>query len=186
MSVATTDSTAVNKLITDLQSSDDAVRGAAWQGAAALGAPAVRPLIELMAAPHFETARSAKRALAKIVRQAGRPKAAKERKAVQLEMISALAYASALVCREVIWLLSEIGDSDAVEGLAALVLNIDVREDARCALERIPTSKATRALAKSLKTAPEDFRPALAHSLRVRGRKIKDYPCQKLVPTKPV
>lgn len=186
MSVPTVESTAVNKLIADLQSSDDAIRGAAWQGAAALGAPAVRPMTKLMTAPHFETARSAKRALAKIVRQAGRPKAAKERKAVQLELISALASASAPVCREVIWLLSEVGDSDAVEALAALLVNVGVREDARCALERIPTSKATRALAKSLKYSTKDFRPALAHSLRVRGRKIREYPSQKLVPAKPV
>ncbi len=186
MIIQTADSAAVKKLIADLQSSDDAVRAAAWQGAAPLGAPAVGPLTELMAAPNFETARSAKRALAKIIRHAGRPKAARERKAVQAELIASLTSAPAPVCREVIWMLSEIGDSDAVDSLAALLVNVEVREDARCALEQIPTSKATRALAKSLKYLPEDFRPALAHSLRVRGRRIRDYPSRKLVPAKPV
>ena len=184
MSVQPQDSATVNRLITDLQSSDDTVRGAAWQSAAPLGALAVKPLVQLMTHQDFEIARAAKRALWKIVRRAGRPRAARERKAVQTELVSSLKSSPVPVCREGIWMLSEIGDSATVEPLAALLANVDVREDARCALERIPTSKATRALDKSLKNLPEDFRPALANSLRVRGRKIKSYPGQKLVPVK--
>jgi len=184
MSVQPQDSATVNRLITDLQSSDDTVRGAAWQSAAPLGALAVKPLVQLMTHQDFEIARAAKRALWKIVRHAGRPRAARERKAVQTELVSSLKSSPVPVCREVIWMLSEIGDSATVEPLTALLVNVGVREDARCALERIPTSKATRALDKSLKNLPEDFRPALANSLRVRGRKIKSYPGQKLVPVK--
>jgi HEAT repeat protein len=177
-------STAVIKLINDLQSTDDTIRSAAWQGAAPSGAPAVKPLAGVMTDADFETARAAKRALWKIVRFVGRPKAGKERKAVQSELISVLQTAPTPVRREVVWMLSEVGDAGSVEALSALLVEVDVREDARCALERIPGSKATRALEVALTTVPEDFRPAVANSLRVRGRKVDSYPSQKFVPTK--
>lgn len=182
--VALADTAAIAKLIADLQSADDAVRGAAWQGAATSGAPAVKPLAGVMAHQDFEIARAAKRALWKLVRHVGRPKAGKERKAVQTELLSLLQAAPVPVRRVAVWMLSEIGDADAVEPLAALLTDGELREDARCALERIPTSKATRALDKALKTGREDFRPALANSLRVRRRKVAGYPSQKLVPAK--
>jgi HEAT repeat protein len=185
MNSQTTDSANVNKLIADLQSSDDAIRGAAWQGAATFGSAAVKPLASLMTHENFEIARSAKRALWKIVRHAGRPKATKERKAVQSELVSLLQAAPVAVRGEAAWMLSEIGDSHAVEPLASLLMNAEAREAARCALERIPISKAVRALENALKTGPEVFRPAVANSLRVRGRKVAGYPTQKLVPSKP-
>jgi len=174
----------VNMLIADLQSGDDAVRGAAWQSAATFGSAAVKPLANLMTHGNFEIARSAKRALWRIVRHAGRPKATKERKTLQVELISLLQAAPVAVRCESAWMLSEIGDSRAVAALASLLTEASVREAARCALERIPSSKAVRALEKALETAAEDFRPALANSLRVRGRKVAGYPTQKLVPTK--
>ena len=185
--VATTavlaDSMSIDKLITDLQSADDAIRGAAWQGAATSGAAAVKPLAGLMAHQDFEIARAAKRALWMIVRYVGRPKAEEEGKAVQVELIFVLHTAPASVRRDVVWMLSEIGDEMAIQPLAALLTEAEVREDARCALERIPSSKAVRALEQALKTGPEEFRPALANSLRVRGRKVAGYPSLKLVPT---
>jgi len=184
MNAQSTDTAAINKLIADLQSGDDAVRGAAWQGAAPLGAPAVKPLTGMMAHQDFEIARAAKRALWRIVRYSARPKADKARKAVQMELVFLLQTTPVPVRREILWMLSEMGDSHAV-GLIAIWLRDDaVREDARCSLERIPGSKATHALGDALKNAPEDFRSALANSLRARGRKIKGYPSQKLVPTK--
>ena len=183
--VALANDAAVTKLIADLQSSDDAVRGAAWQGAATTGAPAVKPLAGLMNHPQFETARAAKRALWSIVRHAARPKAGSERKAVQSELLALLPSAPVSVRRELVWMLSEIGDTAVIEPLAALLAEADSGEAARCALERIPGGKATRALAQALRTVPENFRPAIANSLRVRGRKVASYPSQKLTPTKP-
>ena len=182
---ALADDAAVTKLIADLQSSDDAIRGATWQGAATLGAPAVKPLTSVMNHPQFEVARSAKRALWTIVRHAARPKAGQERKAVQSELLALLQTAPASVRRELLWMLSEIGDPAVIAPLAALLTEADLREDARCALERIPGAKATRALEQALHTVPENFRPAIANSLRVRGRKVASYPSQKLTPTKP-
>lgn len=183
--VARADSAAVEKLVSDLQSSDEAVRGAAWQDAATLGAPAVKPLAALMVHQDFEIARSAKRALWKIVRHAARPRADKERKAVQAELLMLLFATPLIVCREAVWMLSELGDSGVVEDVAKLLREAEICEEARCALERMPTSKATRALERAMETAPEDFRFALANSLRARGRAVKAYPTQKLLPTRP-
>jgi HEAT repeat protein len=184
MNLEANEPAAISKLIADVQNNDDAIRGAAWQGAAALGLAAVKPLAGLMTHENVEIARAAKRGLWKIVRHVGRPKATKERKAVQAELLSLLQAAPLAVRREVAWMLSEIGDSRAVAPLAALLTDASVREAARCALERIPTFKAVRALENALETGPEDFRPAVANSLRVRGRKVESYPSQKLIPTK--
>ena len=178
------DTSDVNELVAKIKSKDDAVRGPAWQGAGPVGARAVGPLAEVMTDADFETARCAKRAIEKIVRHAGRPGADAERKAVQGELVKLLPHASANVRRHAAWMLSEIGDDSAVAPVAALLADGEVREDARCAIERIPGAPATAALKKALSSAPEDFKYALAHSLRVRGEKVEGYPSKKLVPTK--
>lgn len=182
---AAADNQAVNEFIARLRNADDQVRGAAWQNAGPLGAPAVKPLADLIAQPDFELARAAKRALWKIVRHAGRPKANRERFTVQKELLAVLAAAPVVTRREVLWMLSEIGDDDAVVSIEKALGDAEVREDARCSLERIPEKSAVRALRRALKTAPEDFRYAIAHSLRVRGEKVNGYPSKKLVPTRP-
>jgi len=174
----------VDTLIAQIQSQDAKVRGAAWQGAATAGSRAVKPLAALLTHLDFEVARSAKRAVWKIVRHAGRPKAETERKAVQAELVALLDSATAAVRREAIWMLSEIGDASTIQKIARLLDQMEVREDARCALERMPGANAVRALERALKSAPEDFRPALANSLRVRGHKLADYPSQKLQPSR--
>jgi hypothetical protein len=69
--------------------------------------------------------------------------------------------------------------------MAALLLDPEVREDARCALMRLPGRKATASLRSAFAAAPEEFKFALAESLRQRGEKVKGYPSQKLVPTRP-
>jgi HEAT repeat protein len=183
-SPARADSGDVGKLIAELQSHDDNVLDSAWQGAAAVGSQAVKPLAALIVHQDFQVARSAKRALWKIVRHAGRPRAGQECKAVQAELLALLDAAPAAVRREALWMLSEIGDDRVVEAIARLLADVEVHEDARCALERMPGAKAIRALERALRTAPEGFRPALANSLRVRGRAIRDYPSQKLKPSR--
>lgn len=174
----------VSDLIARIRSTDDQVRGPAWQGAAAYGASAIKPLAEVMTDPDFEIARSAKRGLWKIVRHAGRPGADAERQAVARELIGLLATAAAPVCREAVWMLAEIGDDSAVGPIAAQFAKAEVREAARCALERLPHQAAVSALRAARETAPEEFKYALANSLRVRGEQVDGYPSQKLVPTK--
>ena len=174
----------LDDLIAKIKDKDDAVRGPAWQNAGPFGAPAVKPLANVMADPEMEVARAAKRALWKVVRHAGRPGADQEKRAVTTELLTLLQGSPTHVRREVLWMLSEIGSDDAVPHIAALISDRDVREDARAALERIPGNKSLGALKDSLKTASEDFQPAIAQSLRVRGVKVTGYPNQKLVPTR--
>lgn len=184
VSARAADQAAVADLVARIKSTDDAVRGPAWQGAGPFGAPAVVPLGEVMTDAHFEIARSARRAIERIVRHAGRPGADAERRAVAAELVKLLGHASPNVRKHALWMLSEIGEAPAVEPMAALLADSEVREDARCALERIPGAAATAALKKALATAPEAFKYALAHSLRVRGEKVEDYPSQKRVPNR--
>ena len=174
----------VSDLVARIKSTDDKVRGPAWQGAGPVGAPAVKPLAAVMTDPDFEISRSAKRALYKIVRHAGRPGAKKEAQAVEKELIPLLQNSAVPVRREVLWMLSEIGGDDAVAPMAALLTDKEVREDARCALMRLPGRKATVALKSAFGSASEEFKFALAESLRARGEKVSGYPSQKLVPAR--
>lgn len=174
----------VTDLLARIKNTDDKVRGPAWQSAGPAGAPAVAPLAAVMLDADFEVARCAKRALERIVRHAGRPGAEAERKAVAAEFVKLLAGGEAAVRRHALWMLSEIGDEADVKSMAALLADAALREDARCALERIPGAAATAALKAGFAAAPEEFKFALAHSLRLRGEKVDGYPSQKLVPTK--
>jgi HEAT repeat protein len=185
VTLSAAESQSVDSLIAQIKDKDDKVRGAAWQGAGPCGAPAVRPLASVMVDSDMEVARAAKRGLWKIVRYAGRPGADSERKAVVKELAPLLQGQPAVVRREVVWMLSEIAGKDDVPAIAALLSDSEVREDARAALIRIPGDQAVAALKSALKTVPEDFKPAIAQSLRVRGVKIAEYPNQKLVPTRP-
>ena len=82
-------------------------------------------------------------------------------------------------------MLSEIGGDDAIAPMAALLTDKEVREDARCALMRLPGKQATAALKSAFGSAPEEFKTALAESLRKRGETVDGHPSQKLVPTRP-
>ena len=171
------------ELIERIRSQDEAVSGAAWQSAGPYGAAAVKPLAALMADGDFELARKGKRALYLVVRRAGHPKATRERKAVERELIAVLNSAPTPVRREVVWMLSEIGSTRAVEPMAAMLLDPQLCEDARCALTRHPASGAVTALKSAFATASGEFKYALADSLRQRGVAVEGYPTRKLVPT---
>jgi HEAT repeat protein len=174
----------LDEFIAKIKSTDDKVRGPAWQGAAQYGAPAIKPLAAVMTDSDFEIARSARRALEVIVRHAGRPGAETEAQAVAAELILLLKVGATAVRREALWMLSEIGGNEAVAPMASLLSDQEVREDARCALTRLPGDKATAALKSALASAPEDFKFALAESLRKRGENVAGYPSRKLVPTR--
>lgn len=176
---------AVEELISKIKSQDDKVRGPAWQKAGPAGAAAVKPLAEVMTSADFEVARAAKRALWQIVRYAGRHGADDERRAVSRELIGLLEGQPAAVRREALWMLSEIGSRRAVKPIATLLSDREVREDARAALERIPGTESVEALQAALNSVADEFKPAVAQSLRVRGVEVSGYPSQKLTPTRP-
>lgn len=175
----------VADLVARIKSTDDKVRGPAWQGAGPAGAPAVKALATVMMDTDFEVSRSAKRALYKIVRHAGRPGAKEEAQAVERELIPLLQSDAVPIRREVLWMLSEIGDDDAIAPMAALLTDKEVGEDARCALMRLPGTKVAAALKSAFGSAPEEFKYALAESLRQRGERVDGYPSRKLRPTRP-
>lgn len=81
-------------------------------------------------------------------------------------------------------MISEIGGDESVSAVSSLLSHSDLREDARMTLERIPGAESLNALKSALKSAPQDFKPNLAQSLRARGEEVKGIPCKKLVPTK--
>jgi len=179
------ESEAANKLIAKIKDKSDKVRAEAWLSAGEVGAPAVRPLAAVMTDKDLEVARAAKRGLWKIVRHIGRPGAGGEKRAVTAELIALLSDNQPTpVRREVLWMLSEIGQNKTVEAVAALLSNSELREDARMVLQRIPGRKSIAALRAGLKAAPRNFKINIAQSLRQRGVRVRGLPCVKLVPTK--
>jgi HEAT repeat protein len=176
---------AVSELLAGVKDASDKARTQAWLEAGKAGAAAVKPVAEVMTDDDLEVARAAKRALWKIVRHAGRPGANKDKRAVEAELVGLLGDAQpASVRREVLWMLSEIGGGSSIKPIADLMTNVELREDARTALERIPGKGAVAALKTNFEAAPQDFRPNIAQSLRKRGEKVEGYPSLKLVPTK--
>jgi HEAT repeat protein len=175
----------VDELIAGIKSGSAEERTQAWQSAGEVGAPAIKPLAKIMSEGELEIARAAKRALWQIVRYTGRPGANREKRAVETEIIGLLDDQQPVaVRREVLWMLSEIGARRSIRPIARLMRNEELREDARMALERIPTTWAIVALKAGLEAAPEEFKSNVAQSLRRRGEQVAGYPCQKLVPTK--
>ena len=175
----------VDALLAAIKGADEKARGAAWQGAGPCGAPAIQPLAAVMVDADFEIARSAMRAVWKIVRHAGRPGAQEERIAV-IRALSPLLddEQPVVVRREVLWMLSEIAGERAVPRVAALLAHAELREDARTVLVRLPGQEAVQALQAALASAPAEFKPALADALRARGVDTPGVPSLRLKPVK--
>jgi HEAT repeat protein len=176
----------IPEIISALTSSDGSQRAAALEAASKLGAPGIEAISPLLAHSETEHRRAAQRALAGIVRQAGatgklgQPAAAAER-----ALLASLArHSDEQARRDIIWFLSEVGQADTVKALADLLNDAGLREDARCALERIPGTASIKALKAGFDRAPDEFKFALAESLRKRGETVSGYPSQRLVPTR--
>jgi HEAT repeat protein len=179
----------LDELLAAIRSDDENARTEAWLGAGTVGASAIRPLAKLIDKGELEVGRAAKRAVWKIVRTAGAPGNAAKSNVVE-ELCGLLGNdQSNAVRREVVWMLSEIGGDEAVQAfrdIPEILENAELREDVRCAVQRIPTPFARDTLVEGLEAAPEDFKLAMAQACRARGVDVDQtrYPCQKLVPTK--
>ncbi|MFO7805771.1 MAG: hypothetical protein R6V30_08910 [Paracoccaceae bacterium] len=179
------DQLTLDMLIERIASDDADVRAAARDNAGQVGAEAIAPLAKIACEGDFEIARAANRAMQNVVYHAGRPGAAKEAEAVSAELVKLVGPEPPLQFRrDVMWMLWQIAGPEAVEPVAALLDNSDLRQDARMCLEGLPAAEAVDALQAKLRTAPDDFKPALAHSLRKRGVSVPDVPDLRLVPTK--
>ncbi len=172
------------EIVAALKGKDDKQRAEAIHSAPAIGAPVVPAIAPLLGDANVEVRRAARRALEGTVHHAARTGIGKEAGAVETALIAALGSDSVAVRREVLWLLSEVGGDASVPAVSALLGNPELREDARCVLQRIPGRKSLNALKDALKTVPADFKPNVAESLRKRGEKVSGYPSQRLVPTK--
>ena len=172
-------------LIKNIQSDDIDVRAAARDGAGPVGAQAVAPLAKIAATKEFEVARAANRAIQNVVYYAGRPGAQDDAQAVAAELLKLLGDSQPLQFRrDVLSMVWQIAGEEATEPVAALLANSDLNEDARMTLERLPGEKATAVLKDALAKAADADKPALAHSLRVRGVATPGVPDLKLTPTK--
>ena len=128
---------------------------------------------------------ASKRELWRVVRLAGRPGGQADMSQVVAELNSALPRnLPSAVCREVLWMLSEIGGDESVAPVSELLKRRELRDDARMALERIPGDASLAALEAGLAAVSDDFKINIAQSLRRRGVKVPGHPCQKLLPTK--
>ena len=172
-------------LIEKIQSSDHTERAAARDHAGPVGARAMVPLAKIAATGELEIARAANRAMQNLVYYAGRPGAEDEAKAVSLELLKLLGDDQPMqLRRDVLWMTWQIADSQAVGPVAELLAIPDLHEDARMALERLPGEEATAALQAALATAADEDKPAIAHSLRVRGIEVPGVPDLRLKPVK--
>jgi HEAT repeat protein len=175
----------VYNLMTGIRDDDAKVRTEAWQGAGQVGASAVKPLAEVMTNKNLEVARAAKRGLWKVVRHVGQPGAARMKREVIDRLVELLGDDQTVpVRREVLWMLSEIGNRKSVKSIAVLLSDAELREDARMALQRIPIKASIAVLRAGLINATDDFKLNIAQSLRQRGVKVPGLDCIKLIPTK--
>lgn len=173
-------------LIARLGEKENAGAQPAWQQAWTAGVAAVQPLIGTLADADAERARSARRALWNIVEHATAPSAKAARAGIRREIVAALGAgaASVAIARELLWMLSVAGDDDTVPVVSGFLEKAELREDARCVLQRMPGSRATAALKKALQSATGDFACALADALRARGETVRDHPSLKTVPNR--
>lgn len=157
--------------LAQIRSEDAEQRYKAWRGAGPFGAKAVVPLAELAASPLPGVAKAAREALQVIVHHAGRPGATDEARAVAAALLSVAESPrqSTRVRADALHWLGFVGDARAVPGIARLLNEPGVRDEARMALERIPGRESLRALRQARDTAPADFKAHLEQSLRARA-----------------
>lgn len=175
-------------LLQQLKSDDPFVRRNAWLNAGPLGADALSSLAEMAAVGELEISRAANRAMWQIVRYVGAPGRESERQAV-VQALAELVENTQLpvqLRRDVVWMLSEIITEEELDEsiVLSLLMDADLGEDVRMALQRIGGPKAVAVLKTAMEKAQGDFKAALACSLRKCHVAVTEPPCPKLVPRK--
>ena len=161
------------KFLSAMRSADVNERYAAWQSAGPFGADVINVLAELASSDDKGIALSATGAMDKIAHYAARPGAKIEAEKVTRELLKVASSTHPRMVRaNAIQLTGFIGDNLAVGGLARLMKDKEVREDARLALELIPGNLAETALkelAKAAAETKEGFEANLRQSLSNRN-----------------
>ncbi len=157
-------------ILKNLASPDGEIRFRASQEAVLLPIGELPALIALAESETPGVAKAARRALELRVHHAARPGAPREAAEVAQILLSASQTSKVRSVRaKALSLLGCVGDSRVVFGLARLLQDPEVHEEARMALERIPGSASTEALRRALKERPASEKPALEQSLRRRA-----------------
>lgn len=153
-----------------LRNGSPEVRAEACQRACGFGAAAVTPLAELLTTGSPDVAHCARSALRRITSYAGRPGAQTEAAAVADALAKLLGGDRPVETRrEVLALLSLVATDPQIPGIAALLRDAGLCEDARLTLERIPGKSATQALAEALAWGDPPLRVRIIHSLAARN-----------------
>ena len=152
-----------------IKAADAATRDAAWRGMANPAAE-VGMISDVAGSDNKAAAKAARGLLEAIAHRAARPGSRSEAQAVTKELLAVAQSNRPTPVRALaLHLTGFTADGAAVPALAKLLAVPEVQDEARMALERIPGSAATNALKTAQKSAPSDFRPALAQSLRNRA-----------------
>jgi hypothetical protein len=161
----------LKEVLKDIQSQDMNDWYKATQEAGPQGHTAVRPLADLMKLDDRTKGRAAKLSLQAVVNTAAAPGNEAERKLVAAELVkvaSATSYPRTVRSDALYWV-GLIGGSEDVPGIAKLLADRMIREDARMALERIPGDESLQALQKAESSGATDFRKNIAQSLHNRA-----------------
>jgi len=164
----------VEEFLAQIRSSDVDTRYKAWQSAGPIGAEAIVALSALAAGDDKWVGLAATGAMEKIAHYSARPGAGSEAEAVSAELLKVAASHKPRVIRaNALHLVGFIADNRSIPGLVKLLSDLEIREDARLALEKIPGSAATEAFKRAVKTAPGDFLPQIKQSLYNRSLSLK-------------
>ena len=161
----------LKQVLKEIQSTDASDWYKSTQEAGPLGPEAVKPLADLMKLDDRTKGRAAKLSLQAVVHTAAAPGNEAQKKAVAVELLKIASIASypRIVRSDLLYWLGLVGGPDEVPGLAKLLNDRIIREDARMALERIPGDESLQVLKKAATSGPTDFRKNFAQSLHNRA-----------------
>ena len=161
----------VKQVVREIQSQDAGDWYKATQEAGPLGPEAVKPLADLMKLDDRTKGRAAKLSLQAVVHTAAAPGNDAQRKAVAAELLKLASTPGypRIVRSDLLYFVGLVGGAEQVPGLAKLLDDRIVREDARMALERIPGDESLAALKKASTSGATDFRRNIAQSLHNRA-----------------
>jgi aconitase B len=161
----------LQETLKQLKSEDMNDRYKAWDAAGPLGASAVKPLVAVSKMDNRTFGKAGKLALQNVVNYAGRPGAEDEAKAIAKELMQVAADPSnpRMIRADALYFIGTIGGSAEIPGLAKLLQDRVIREEARQALERIPGDESLAALKTAATTGATDFHRNIQQSLYNRA-----------------
>ena len=162
------------KFLSDLQSDNADTRFAAWRAAGDTSPGVIPELGKIASSSDPGVAKAGREALTSLTHTVGKDVNAPNRAGVVQGLLALAGDGNALPVRvHAVRLLSNIGGDDAVPGVAKLLSNAHLREEAVYALEQIPGEASIDAIVAACKTAPDDFKPrllaALGHRRSAKG-----------------